>query len=218
MSKYNNIKNYPIYFKHIIKRVIFFLQLTIYSLAHPVQLKYILKFTGKSNDGINSIPWFTYSAINWTEKNIKKNMAVFEWGSGGSTLFLSSKVKELVSIEHNRDWYEKVSKKLKEIEATNCSYNLIENSSGSDEYVNSIEKYPNNYFDLIVVDSEVRNTCLAKAKDKTKPGGHIILDNSEREEYKEGMNFLSNWNRVHFYGPGPYNYYFWRTSIFKKPK
>lgn len=214
MSKYLDIKNYPLY---LAGRIFFFLHLLFYLVLHPNHFKYILKFTGKSDGTFSNIPWFTYGAINWLEKNLRKEMIGFEWGSGGSTIFLSSRIRELTSIEHSREWYTEVSNKLKDAGVTNYNYNLIENDASFLEYSSFINKYPENHFDIVIVDGESRNECIGRAIGKTKPGGSIILDNSERVEYKEGINLLSKWDQVHFYGPGPYNHYFWRTSVFKKP-
>jgi len=53
------------------------------------------------------IPWISYPAIKMLEKILKPEMRVFEWGVGGSTLFFSARVRQLVSIEHDLQWAEK---------------------------------------------------------------------------------------------------------------
>ena len=44
--------------------------------------------------------------------NLKKTDKVLEFGSGQSTKEISAFVKEIVSIEHQEDWFLKVSKDL----------------------------------------------------------------------------------------------------------
>jgi len=59
----------------------------------------------------NSIPWITYSAIDFLTPRINREMKVFEYGSGGSTLWWAGKVKSVVSIEYDKNWYEKIKSK-----------------------------------------------------------------------------------------------------------
>lgn len=183
------------------------------------------------------VPWITFESEEYIKSIINKNSIVFEWGSGGSTIYFSKKVKQIISIEHNKKWFDLVQKKLDEINLKNCDYTLIEPKIIDntfeiddifkskdpdylnvyfDEYCNAIKKYPDNYFDVILVDGRARNGCLSNSFNKLKKGGIIILDNSEREEYNFGKSFLDNFKEEKFYGPGPFNLSFWETTIFTK--
>jgi len=217
----NNLKKYFSYINYALNNIVFFLLIAPYTLTHLSQIEYIKKFT-KKNKGIcieNNIPWLTYSSIEWLEKNLKPNMNTFEWGSGGSTIFFAKRVNKITSIEHDNEWYKDVSRKINDEKIVNCDYNLIPliKDDLNDPYSKSIQRYPNNSFDLIIVDGKNRNECIFEAKNKLKAGGILLLDNSERKEYTEGINSLNGWKRTDFFGPGPYNYYFWQTSIFIKP-
>ena len=78
----------------------------------------------RNNDPLaNEIPWITYSAINYLENFLNKKTIVFEYGSGGSTLYVSKRVKEGISVEHDEIWVEKVKQKLpgKRPSGKNCS-------------------------------------------------------------------------------------------------
>jgi hypothetical protein len=191
------------------------------------------------SDKIDKIPWITFSAIEWLGDNLKQNMIVFEWGSGGSTFFLSQKVKRIVSVEHNKEWYIKVKNRIKEENIFNCTYVLItpdfpnrnieldqinyktkaENLShlNFESYCKIIDSYDNELFDLIIIDGRARNSCIFHSIAKLRRGGYLLLDNSEREEYSSGIALLDNWQKIDFFGPGPYNKYFWQTSLFIKP-
>ena len=81
------------------------------------------------------------------------------------------------------------------------------------KYVNSIDKYPQKYFDVIFIDGRDRNSCVKKSITKIQQDGIIILDNSERERYQESISLLSKYKRIDFYGFGPYSYYPWQTSV-----
>lgn len=52
-------------------------------------------------------PWYTLPAILFLEDTIiDKDIKVFEYGSGKSSLYYASLVKECYSIEHNPVWYD----------------------------------------------------------------------------------------------------------------
>src|SRR3954447_6175598 len=70
------------------------------------------------------IPWFSYAAIDFLENFLQPHMTVCEYGSGGSTLFFSRRVKSVVSIEDNRTWFDLVSRRVKEKGIQNVSLKL----------------------------------------------------------------------------------------------
>jgi hypothetical protein len=149
-------------------------------------------------------------------------MVVFEYGSGGSTLFFSGKAGKLISTEHDESWYNVVSKRIPStahIELVTPepnpgarSYTTTSNSSmnpayaGQDfsNYVRTIDKYADGTFDLVLVDGRARASCIAHAIPKVRKGGYIMLDNSYRPEYADVMNgLLSRYPRKDFKGLVP---------------
>lgn len=46
-----------------------------------------------------------------------------------------------------------------------------------------IKKFPDNYFDIVLVDGRSRPSCLFHSLNKVKKGGLLVLDNAEREYY-----------------------------------
>ena len=55
---------------------------------------------------------------------LNKTDTVLEYGSGGSTTHFSKYVKHYYSIEHNKEWYEKVKNESNDI--SNLSYSISE--------------------------------------------------------------------------------------------
>ena len=55
----------------------------------------------ESIDNEGPVPWFTYPAIRMLEKIITPDLRVFEYGSGGSSIWWSERVNEVYSIEHD---------------------------------------------------------------------------------------------------------------------
>jgi len=164
---------------------------------------------------------------------------VFEWGSGGSTLFWLEKGANVVSVEHDRQWYEMIKSTISNME--NIDYKLIEPetnrrrsdvsdpsdpesylSSTSNEqsyykYVSIIDQYEDNYFDIVLVDGRARPSCIKHAVSKVKIGGLLILDNSDRDYYlSKTSQYLNNFQRVVYTGAVPLSSQFSETSIFKK--
>lgn len=209
----------------------------------PVLARYFLTWRNSKDGGSDAlsdaVPWITFAAREWLNSFLRKDMTVFEWGSGGSTLYISKKVKEIVSVEHDSEWYKKVSKILAVNHVHNCELLLKLSLSNKnvkreripgfylsnveacrnlsfENYCKAIEKHPKNYFDLVIVDGRARISCIYHARNKVKRGGFLMLDNSERDEYVPGINLLKSWRRKDFFGPGPFNPYFWQTSIFQK--
>ena len=61
---------------------------------------------GKSIDyNSNPLPWYSYAAIEFIEDKLKSDFRVFEYGSGQSTLWYAQRVKEVISVEHNPDYF-----------------------------------------------------------------------------------------------------------------
>jgi len=176
--------------------------------------------------------WMPFEAREWLESFLKKNMNAFEWGSGGSTLFIAQRVKNLVSIEHNPDWYVKIGQLLKEKGFSNCRYFLKEPQAGGTDYFSSskyyrgfsfeeyckiIDSYPDNYFDLVLVDGRARTFCISHALKKIRPRGYLLLDDSDNTGYAPGKELLKDWERKNFFGPKPYVINFYHTTLWQKP-
>jgi precorrin-6B methylase 2 len=134
------------------------------------------------------IPWFSYAAIDFLQEFVQPHMTVFEYGSGGSTVFFAKRARRVMSVEDNPKWYEWVSRRLDQQGLTNVSLKLCEFNfkdpagfEGS-AYLHAI---PDEEFDIIVVDGseewiQVRPICFGRAEARVKKGGIIIVDDSWR--------------------------------------
>lgn len=197
----------------------------------PKQLRHLLKWSRsllyKNRPWKYGWPWLTYDAIDWLESYLTKDMVVFEWGSGGSTLYFARKVKRVISVEHEQGWYELVKKSLVRQSLDNKVEYLYQSPvklprqlkySGRSfaQYCQLINEYSDNSFNLVLVDGRARNDCLKLAKRKVCPGGYLMLDNSDRSKYEIGIKEIKNWPRHDFFGIGPFNSYCWQTSIWQK--
>ena len=134
------------------------------------------------------IPWFSYAAIDFLESYLLPDMTVFEYGSGGSTLFFARRVQRVFSVEDNPQWFDWVTRRLKEKGCSNAQLCLFpfnfKEPLGFEhsEYLNAM---PDEKFDVIVVDgseewTQVRPICFSKAEEHVKTGGIIVVDDSWR--------------------------------------
>lgn len=182
----------------------------------------------------DELPWMTYAAIDWLQSNLRKDMILFEWGSGGSTAFFARRVKQVITVEHDSKWYESVVKALGNKGYKNTTLTLSEPTKAAqdnrlyissdtiyaghsfEQYVRAIDSYPDSHFDIVVVDGRARPDCIQHSLSKIKPGGYLLLDNSERLEYERGWKLLQHWEDIRMWGPGPYNGYPWETRIWQK--
>jgi len=133
----------------------------------------------------NYLPWFTYPAIEAIKNWDLSDKRVFEYGSGFSTLFWASRAKEVVSVEHNRSWYEKIAGIAPpNVRLTLAPIDEIENPTEKtfkqfEAYAGAIDER----FQIIVIDgyarSRVRYQCARAALPHLDANGLIILDNSD---------------------------------------
>lgn len=134
------------------------------------------------------LPWFSYAAIDFLDDYLNTDMAVCEYGSGGSTLFFAKRAKSVFSIENDPRWFERVSRRLKARACRNATIELhpfdFKNAAGF-EHSAYLHAIPDGRFDVIVVDggeewTQVRPVCFKKAEARIKPGGIIVVDDSWR--------------------------------------
>lgn len=156
------------------------------------------------------LPWMTYSFISFLESRLCKDMEVFEYGCGNSTLWWAERAHSVTSCEHNHEWYLKLKTNLPE----NVTLHYSE-AEPDDHYSNAIRKSKKE-FDIVVIDGERRIECAKNCLHHLKQDGVIIWDNSDRVEYLEGFLFLreNGFKQLEFHGAGPINKYGWSTSIF----
>lgn len=200
--------------------------------------KYFLKwrfFKAQSDTLKFKLPWITFPAIDFLNRSIRNEMKVFEYGGGGSTLFFAERVSKIVSVEHDLLWNEKLKKTVEKNEINNvelffqesideeCTEQIYtsanDNYSGKSfkDYVLKIEKFPDNYFDIILIDGRARNGCFLKSISKVKRDGIIVFDNTERIRYRTYFKQVKGtFTKLEFPGPTPFTKLFTVTTVFIK--
>lgn len=164
------------------------------AVAHPRGLgrsirDQILHFGSSPLD--RRIPWISYSAIDLLEDYLTPGMTVYEFGSGGSTLWLAERVKRVVSIEERDNWATVVSDILRQ----DGFRNRVEirrrtaDRSSPEAFISSpyAQALPEEPADAILIDGcerrpqdDLRPAAFRLAEDRIRPGGLIILDDAKR--------------------------------------
>lgn len=145
------------------------------------------------------IPWLTYSMLEFLDERLTGEMSVFEYGGGNSTLYFSSRVKEVTTVEHSRDWYEHLRRNVPE--NSSIIYCELEyDGKYSRTATDSERKY-----DIIVVDGRDRVNCAANAVNAVSDSGVIIFDDFERERYQAASELLkkNGFRQFNFWGFKP---------------
>jgi hypothetical protein len=194
---------------------------------------------------ISQIPWLNFRVIEFLETWLKKDMKVFEYGSGSSTLFFAKRTESVVSIEHDLIWYNKVKSIIEEESIVNVDYKCVlpePNNLKSkildyknpldyftsdidfqefnfEAYTKAILNYPNDYFDLIIIDGRARPSCIYHSITKLKKGGYLLVDNTERSYYLDYFNSTSTfkgWSIKEFRGHVPGIFHYCSTTLLRK--
>jgi hypothetical protein len=178
-----------------------------------------------------------YEAVVQIQNYLRPEALVFEYGSGSSTRYWISMGCKVVSVEHDQEFFGKMHGAL----AERCDYRLVKpefdskimmkshefpenyksfdfDSHSFEAYVKFIDRYPDNYFDLVVIDGRARNSCIVHAIPKIKRGGILVLDNSDRDYYLKNTRFLlDGWTKKTFRGTVRGLLHKEQTTIYAKP-
>jgi len=198
-------------------------------MARPARLKSLLSFNKKGYlkdigwfsafdnqspvDGLGQpIPWVTYSFIDFIRERVSKEHSVFEFGSGNSTLFYAKHAGKVVSVEHDKAWFDKIVS----TKPDNAEMIFTELSTNGDYCRMPLTL--NTKFDVIIVDGRDRVNCCKQAVGALSPNGVVVLDDSERDFYAEALMFLKEkgFKQLAFTGISPGLFYNKATSVFYK--
>jgi hypothetical protein len=160
------------------------------------------------------IPWMNYAVIDFLEERLAGDLTLLEYGSGNSTLFYAARTNHITSVEEDEKWYNFFVPQLPQ-NATLilCAPYLPE------KYVTP-EEIRGKRFDVIVIDGADRNLCLYRAIDYLSERGVVILDDTQGDVTKPGIDFLisQGFKKIDFSGLKPGGIRMYRTSIIYREK
>jgi hypothetical protein len=184
---------------------------------------------------LHRMPWWNYKAIAFVDRSLPANARVFEYGGGASTLWLRDRGATVTTIEDNASWLGALREAVPD-----ADLRYVAPTPGSsatpegpfDEYAHAIDTEPDCSFDLVIIDGQARRECLFAAEPKVKPGGMLLLDDSQasdtepppradlnllRWQYLDFPTKLAGWQMHHLRGLKPGHWMPVQTSIWIKP-
>lgn len=129
--------------------------------------------------------------------HLKPEMRVLEYGSGSSTKAIAARVKEVVSIEHDLRWYNKMVAEM----PANVTYVYVQPNSepgpayddGTYEDFKDYVNYPlsQGRFDLIFIDGRARVACAEVCKNLGHSETLVFIHdyNHPKEQYRRTEYF-----------------------------
>ena len=165
-------------------------------------------FAKGRNSIADELPWINFLARDFLTQKLRPDFKVFEFGGGGSTLFFCKNVAEVVTVEDNPDWFKILTETVQAKGYSNWRGFFVSPEPSNDSsprshanpahfkssvrgledmsfenYARTIDQFPIEYFDLILVDGRARPSCIQQAIPRLKKGGLLVVDNTERSHY-----------------------------------
>lgn len=156
-------------------------------------------------------PWMVPAFVEWIEPRLTKEMTVWEFGSGNSTLWFARRVKQISTVEHHKLWADA----LRPIRSKNTAHWFIPaNVEDHYPFIHPSTLSP----DILIVDGMQRDACIQNALPQLKPNTLIILDNSESEAIaSQELLHQQGWNRLDFEDVYPWDKAKrWVTTVFSR--
>jgi len=123
------------------------------------------------------LPFIALNAFRFLKAQLRPDARIFEWSSGMSPLWFEDHCAEVHSVEDDLTWFNLISARARSAHL----YYL-----GGRRYVNKITEFPRGYFDLISIDGSERLACFRLVDDYLKPGGMLIIDNTDKDRVNLG--------------------------------
>lgn len=191
----------------------------------PCIPRWIASLLARGTPLSSETPWMPYGALAFLEEHLPPQAAVFEYGGGGSTLWLARRAAAVTTVEHEEAWHALLAEALAARGVMNVTllrrpprlegpidgdfavegvdYGSARAAGSFAEYVREIDAVPDASLDLVVVDGRSRAACLLRAMPKLRPGGVLVLDDAYRTRYDPAKRALGGWPRREFCGLRP---------------
>ena len=163
-------------------------------------------------------PWIVPAAIGFLRRRIRSDWSVLELGAGRSTPWFARRAETVLSFEDNEFWADQTRERLRELGLSNVDLRQLP----VEGFENEVDLLPESSFDLVVVDfleapAVTRVDVLKPAMKKVRPGGLLLLDDSDRPGYAEAFELLAGWRFRKFVGVKDGWPEACETGIFQRP-
>lgn len=164
-------------------------------------------------------PWIVPAAIGFLRRRIRSHWSVLELGAGRSTPWFARRAGRVISLEDNEFWHRWVGDELEQAGLANVDLRL----RPVEEFAGEIDSLADRAFELVVMDflespDVTRIDVLKPAMKRVRPGGYLLLDDSDRPGYADAFDLLTGWRFRKFVGVKDGWPEVCETGIFRRPK
>jgi hypothetical protein len=148
-------------------------------------------------------PWLSQGAVAFFDRELPREGAGLEWGSGRSTAWFSQRLAHLTSVEMDGEWYEKVRGQingnvdLRHVAIEHPRHDSPDFPEPTPRYVAVVDEFADASLDFVLVDGHYRLACVRKALPKLKPGGLLAIDNTNWLDSLAEWGVPAAWPLVH---------------------
>jgi len=86
-------------------------------------------------------PWYTFPAISFIKDVISKETKVFEYGTGFSTIFFNTNAGEVVTVEHDGEWVQRIKDNVPNA----LIHTIDQNAKVHDDAVDTVERFKSTF-------------------------------------------------------------------------
>jgi len=155
------------------------------------------------------MPRFNWDLLEFLVHEIRPDSTVLETGSGGGTLWLAKLAGHVTSYENQDVWFHRV---LTALELAGLDHKVDLRNAGEQYSYRCFEQDNiGKLYDIVIIDGEDCPLCrvhtMGVGHQFVKPGGVIVVDDTERPWYKLGLDVLDSlgWSKIRFFGKDPFN-------------
>jgi len=177
--------------------------------GNPLGVNHVL---GLNETGGPLEPWLVRGAIGKIERHLGRlagRAAALEFGSGSGSYWLCQRCQSVVSVEHNRQWADRVTELLAGVRLAE-RHRMVVAALGP-EYERAVAQIEPESLDLVLVDGRRRVRCVKSSAGLVRAGGLLVLDNSERHYYGAAHELLAGWPAESFRNS------LWQTTVWRRP-
>lgn len=192
------------------------------SLYSLFRLPYVVKtwMQTRRNPILNTpVPFIVLDAIRFLEGIVQPGMQVLEAGGGNSTLWFLERGMHVTTYEHDENWAGNVMWSIKfnplRFHEKNIKMKVMQGAAATGD----MSLIPDKSLDIVLIDCmndfTRRNECVRVLMNKVKPGGWLILDNSDNPVNWLGAELLEGKEMHRFSGFAPMGLFVCQTTFWK---
>ncbi len=164
-------------------------------------------------------PWIVPAAVGWLGRRMRADWNVLELGSGRSTVWLGRRAGRVVTLEDNEYWLARARELVAEAGLDHVEIRRLPVT----QFASALAELEPGRLDLLVVDflespQAERVEAVRIGRDKLRPGGLLLLDDSDRPSYAEAYELLAGWRERRFTGVKDEWPQAVETAVFRRPE